>query len=88
MGIISLTIKNKLKIWDLVDLDMGYHPAYSSAKDSVNILGMIAVNLKKDEIVFVSTDGLKEKIVRGEPVTILDVRSKKEFDDGSLWKEL
>lgn len=83
-GIISLAIKNKLKIWDLAGLDLGYHPANGSAKDSINILGMIGANLKKGEVAFMSPARLKEIIAKGEPVTILDVRSKREFDDGYI----
>ncbi len=82
--IISLAIKNKLKVQDLADLDLGYQPAYGSARDPVNILGMIGENLKKDEVAFIGPDRLKEKIADGQPMIILDVRTKKEFDHGHI----
>ena len=82
--IISFAIKNKLKIWDLADLDLGYQPAFGSAKDAINVMGMIGANLKKDELAFISIARFKEKIADGKPMTILDVRSKKEFDDGHI----
>ncbi len=84
VDIISIAIKNKLKIWDLAGLDLGYQPAVGSAKDPVKILGMIGENLKNGEVAFISPDGLKEIMAEGRKVAILDVRSKKEFDDGCI----
>lgn len=82
--VISTAIKGNLKIWELADLDLGYHPAYGSARDPVNMLGLIAENLKKGEVSFMSTEGLKEKIKNNEKITILDVRSRKEYDRGHI----
>lgn len=47
VDILSVAIRNKMKIWELANLDLGYHPEYGAAKDSINILGMIGENLKK-----------------------------------------
>ena len=48
------------------------------------MLGMIAGNLKKGEIDFLSVEGLKEKIKNAEKITILDVRTRKEYDRGHI----
>ena len=82
--VISTAVKGNLKVWELGDLDLGYHPAYGSARDPVNMLGLIAGNLKKGEIDFLSVDRLKEKIRNVENITILDVRTKREYDQGHI----
>ncbi|MFA5014075.1 MAG: FAD-dependent oxidoreductase [Actinomycetota bacterium] len=82
--VVSTAIKGNLKIWELADLDLGYHPAYGSARDPVNILGMIAENLKKGEVSFISPESLKEKIKNKEKITILDVRTGEEYERGHI----
>ncbi len=82
--VISTAIKGDLKIWELADLDLGYHPAYGSARDPVNILGMIAGNLKKGDVVTLSVEKLKEKIKNKENITILDVRTSEEYNRGHI----
>ncbi|HEY4695813.1 MAG TPA: FAD-dependent oxidoreductase [Candidatus Hydromicrobium sp.] len=84
VDVISTAVKGNLKVWELADLDLGYHPAYGSARDPVNMLGMIAGNLKKGEIDFLSVDMLKEKIRNAENITILDVRTREEYDLGHI----
>ena len=82
--VVSTAIKGDLKIWELAELDLAYHPAYGSARDPVNILGMIAGNLKKGDVVTLSVEKLKEKIKNKENITILDVRTGEEFNRGHI----
>jgi rhodanese-related sulfurtransferase len=82
--VVSTAISGDLKIWELADLDLGYHPAYGSARDPVNILGMIAGNLKKGEVVTLNVEKLKEKIKNKENITILDVRTGEEYERGHI----
>jgi len=82
--VVSTAIRGDLKIWELADLDLGYHPAYGSARDPVNMLGLVAGNLKKGEVDFLSVEELKEKIRNTEKITILDVRTKREYDQGHI----
>jgi NADPH-dependent 2,4-dienoyl-CoA reductase/sulfur reductase-like enzyme/rhodanese-related sulfurtransferase len=84
IDILSVAIKNKMKIWELANLDLGYHPEYGAAKDSINILGMIGENLKKDEVEFIDVEDLKKKIENKEKITIIDVRSAKEYESGHI----
>jgi NADPH-dependent 2,4-dienoyl-CoA reductase/sulfur reductase-like enzyme/rhodanese-related sulfurtransferase len=84
VDVISTAMAGKLRIWELTDLDLGYHPAYGSARDPINMLGLISGNLKKGEIDFLNIDRLKEKIRNVENITILDVRTKKEYDEGHI----
>ncbi|MDD5659309.1 MAG: FAD-dependent oxidoreductase [Actinomycetota bacterium] len=82
--IFSLAIKNKMKIWDLASVDLGYHPEFGAAKDSINIIGMIGENIKKQEVEFIDVDELEEKIKNKEKIKIIDVRSKKEYERGHI----
>ncbi len=74
--VISVAIRAKLKVWDLVFLNFCYHPETGSAKDSINILGMIGENIKKGEMQYMDVEELKQKL---SEVLVLDVRSKREY---------
>ncbi len=84
VDVISTAVKGNLKVWELINLDLGYHPAYGSARDPVNMMGMVAGNLREGEIDFLSIDMLKEKIKNKENITILDVRTREEYDRGHI----
>lgn len=47
IDVISSVMRNNGKIQDLLDSELCYAPPYSSAKDSVNVLGMCADNILK-----------------------------------------
>lgn len=84
VDILSVAIKNKMKLWELANLDLGYHPEFGAAKDSVNILGMIGENLKKNEVEFIDVEELRDKIKNKEKIVILDVRTAKEYENGHI----
>ena len=82
--IISTAIRGNLKIRELTNLDLGYQPAYGSVRDSINILGMIGENRAEDEVEFISIKELKDIIKKGEDAKILDVRTKREYENGHI----
>lgn len=82
--VMSVAIRARMKVWDLVNLNLSYHPEYGSAKDSINILGMIGENIKKGEYRQIDVEELKNMIKNKQDITILDVRTKKEFDMGHI----
>jgi NADPH-dependent 2,4-dienoyl-CoA reductase/sulfur reductase-like enzyme/rhodanese-related sulfurtransferase len=82
--VMSVAIRTSMKVWDLVNLNLSYHPEYGSAKDSINILGMIGENIKKGEYRQIDVEELKNMIKNKQDITILDVRTKKEFDMGHI----
>jgi rhodanese-related sulfurtransferase len=65
------------------ELDLSYQPAYGSARDALNILGMIGENIKKGEIGFIDIPEIKENGLPRDSI-LLDVRSPKEFSDGHI----
>lgn len=84
IDIISVAIRARMKIWELVTLNLSYQPAYGSAKDPINILGMIGENIFKKEVKFIDIEELKEKLVKNESVMIIDVRTRKEYARGHI----
>ena len=82
--VMSVAIRARMKIWDLVNLNLSYHPEYGSAKDSINILGMIGENIKKGEYRQMDVEELKDMIKNKHDITILDVRTKREFGMGHI----
>jgi NADPH-dependent 2,4-dienoyl-CoA reductase/sulfur reductase-like enzyme/rhodanese-related sulfurtransferase len=82
--IVSVAIRAKMKIWDLVNLNLSYQPAYGSAKDPLNILGMIGENIYKGELKLIDTEELRDKLAGKEILTVLDVRTKREYSQGHI----
>ncbi|MDD3776960.1 MAG: FAD-dependent oxidoreductase [Actinomycetota bacterium] len=82
--IVSTAIKAKLNIEDLGQIDLCYQPEYGSAKDPINILGMIGENLGKDEVEFIDTEELGNLRDEGRDLFLLDVRTEKEFSQGHI----
>jgi rhodanese-related sulfurtransferase len=62
---------------------VAYAPPYNSAKDPVNILGYVAENMLNDDVRFVNYDQLDEYLST-ENATLIDVRTKTEFENGSI----
>ncbi len=82
--IIATAIKAGLKVWDLADIDFCYQPAFGSAKDPINMLGLIGENIFSGDVEFISCKKLKEKIKDKEDFKLIDVRSKSEYDNGFI----
>jgi NADPH-dependent 2,4-dienoyl-CoA reductase/sulfur reductase-like enzyme/rhodanese-related sulfurtransferase len=82
--IISVAMRARMKIWELVSLNLSYQPAYGSAKDPINILGMIGENIFKKEVKFIDPEELKEKLANSESIVVLDVRTRKEYGLGHI----
>ncbi len=81
IDVIATAIRGGLRADDLIDLDLAYAPPYGSAKDPVNMAGMVADN--------VLTGVTKHWYARDladvqENALILDVRRRDEWDAGHL----
>jgi rhodanese-related sulfurtransferase len=78
IDVIATAMRFGAKAYDLADLELCYAPPYGSAKDPVNILGMIAANIR---------DGLTSPITPEKIPTnalLIDVREPSEFATGSF----
>jgi len=84
LDVFSTAISSGLKVWDLANIDFGYHPEYGSAKDSINIIGMIGENIRKGEFDFISVEELKKRLDKKDKLVILDIRTRGEYKAGHI----
>lgn len=73
VDVMAASMRNGLKVWELIDLELCYAPPYSSAKDPVNILGMHADNILKGFVKPAFIEDIDNAI-------LIDIRSKAEFE--------
>lgn len=69
--VLATAVQHGDTVFDLVDLDLAYAPPYSSAKDPVNVAGMVAANVVDGAVEQVHWDELG---ALGEDVTLVDCR--------------
>jgi NADPH-dependent 2,4-dienoyl-CoA reductase/sulfur reductase-like enzyme/rhodanese-related sulfurtransferase len=74
IDVISMAIQQKATVYDLEEAELCYAPQFGSAKDPVNMAGMIAANVLRGDARIAHWSELKE----GE-VFLLDVRDPHEF---------
>ncbi|MFA7725450.1 MAG: DsrE/DsrF/DrsH-like family protein [Candidatus Izemoplasmatales bacterium] len=82
IDIIATAIAGHMKVTDLKDLDLGYAPPYSSAKDPVNMLGFVADNLENGLVSTVQWNEIDSLTENGE--FLLDVRENAEVELGMI----
>lgn len=83
IDVIATAIYAGLSVEDLAQLDLAYAPPYSSAKDPVNYVGFVACNVMSGRLRQFYWDQLPSKL--SDPaVTVLDVRTPKEFAQSHL----
>ena len=77
VDVVATSMRNNLKVWDLIDSELCYAPPYSSAKDPVNILGMHADNILKGFVKPAYFEDIKDSL-------LVDIRSKEEFEKETI----
>ena len=81
IDVIATAIRAGMKADELKDLDLAYAPPYSSAKDPVNMAGMIADNMKQGvvkQFYYEEIPALRER----DDVILLDTRTPFEYMRG------
>jgi NADPH-dependent 2,4-dienoyl-CoA reductase/sulfur reductase-like enzyme/rhodanese-related sulfurtransferase len=79
IDVFATAIYNHMTQEDLLQLDLAYAPPYSAARDPVIITGALGQNYFRGDWRPVSPRELSEKRRRGEPITLIDVRTSKEM---------
>ncbi|WP_343670891.1 FAD-dependent oxidoreductase [Chitinophaga sp.] len=82
LDILSSLIQQKKTIYDLVEFEQAYAPPYSSAKDPINIAGMVAENILLKRLHVIYWDDL-ENLDFYEDV-LIDVRTPDEYEMGNV----
>jgi NADPH-dependent 2,4-dienoyl-CoA reductase/sulfur reductase-like enzyme/rhodanese-related sulfurtransferase len=74
IDVISMAIQNEATIFDLEEAELCYAPQFGSAKDPVNLAGMIAANVMRGDITLAHWEDIHDT-----DALILDVRTPDEF---------
>lgn len=80
IDILATAIKGGLTIFDLPELEFTYAPPFGSAKDPVNMLGYVAMNLAEGLSHSIQWHELDEELAQGK--ILLDVRNEGELNNG------
>ena len=83
LDVLAASIHAGLSAIQLKDLDLAYAPPYSSAKDPVNMAGFMVENISKG-IVKQFFTGDVAGLPKDGSVTLLDVRTKEEYEMGHI----
>ncbi len=82
IDVISAFIGKEGSVYDLAEFEQAYAPPFSSAKDPVNMVGFIAVNVLEGMSDTIAWDEAEE--ARKNGAFMLDVRSAEEFELGAI----
>lgn len=82
IDILATAIKGNLTVEDLPELEFTYAPPFGSAKDPVNMLGYVALNLMEGLSESIQWNEVKEAVANGK--VILDVRNPSEIKQGQF----
>lgn len=81
IDVLATAIKGKLSLDEIADLELCYAPPYSSAKDPVNLVGMMAQNVRDG---LLSLANWKDVNENASKLFILDVREEVERQQGFI----
>lgn len=81
IDVIATAMRAGMTASDLADLELAYAPQFGSAKDPVNLIGMVADNLRAGERA-VQWHELSDRLAEG--AVLVDVRSPEEFAAGAI----
>jgi NADPH-dependent 2,4-dienoyl-CoA reductase/sulfur reductase-like enzyme/rhodanese-related sulfurtransferase len=79
IDVISMAIQQNATVFDLEEAELCYAPQFGSAKDPVNLAGMIAANVLRGDAHMVHWEELDR-----DRVFMLDVRDPSEFKEGNV----
>lgn len=83
IDVLATAIHAGMKATELKDLDLAYAPPYSSAKDPVNMAGFMIDNISKGILKQWHLEDVGS-LPRDGSVTLLDVRTVREYDNGHI----
>jgi NADPH-dependent 2,4-dienoyl-CoA reductase/sulfur reductase-like enzyme/rhodanese-related sulfurtransferase len=81
IDVIATAIAGGLTVDELVDIDLCYAPPFGSAKDPVNMAGMIASNIRAELVQTISWEQMPKDL---SGISLIDVRTQTERDKGFI----
>ena len=82
IDVIATAMRGGLTASDLADLELAYAPQFGSAKDPINMLGYIAMNLRDGDVENVQWHEVAAEVAKG--VQLIDVRTPGEYARGTI----
>lgn len=83
LDVLATAMRAGMTVYDLTKLELAYAPPFSSAKDPVNMAGFVAENILTGKVkVFHWND--VAALPKDGSVTLLDVRTKPEYENGHM----
>lgn len=82
IDLLSTAIQNKATVYDLIEIEHAYAPPFASAKDPVNIAGMVAENILEGVTKIISWRDINEG--RKTNLFLLDIRTRDEYELGTI----
>ena len=82
IDVIATAMAGGITASELADLELGYAPQYSSAKDPVNMLGYVALNALEGLTPSIQWHELEAELAAG--ATLVDVRTRGEVAGGAI----
>lgn len=82
IDVLTTALQAGMTVYDLERLELAYAPPFSSARDPVNILGMVASNNMRGDVATVEWDQVKS--LQDDGALILDVRTPDEVKVGII----
>lgn len=82
IDILATAIKGGLTIFDLPELELSYAPPFGSAKDPVNMIGYVAINIAEGFSESIQWYELEDELKKGK--ILLDVRNEVELKRGAF----
>ncbi|MBW2070384.1 MAG: FAD-dependent oxidoreductase [Deltaproteobacteria bacterium] len=78
IDVMATALYNNMTQEELLQLDLAYAPPYSSARDPIIVAGAVGQNYQQGDWNPVTPEELVAKIDRGEPMVLVDVRTRME----------
>lgn len=82
IDVLANIIKNNGSIYDMQEFEQAYAPPFSSAKDPVNMAGLVAENIMKGIVRIIHWNDIRELDLKD--VVLIDTRTPDEFKLGSI----
>jgi rhodanese-related sulfurtransferase len=79
IDVIAMAIQNGASVFDLEEAELCYAPQFGSAKDPVNLAGMIASNVLREDVSLAEWEALPNT-----EALLVDVRQPEEFAAGHI----
>lgn len=83
LDVLATAIRANMTVYDLTKLELAYAPPFSSAKDPVNMAGFVAENILTGKTKVFHWHQVND-LPRDGSVTLLDIRTKMEYENGNI----